>query len=62
MLCTTKTFNKKKEEVLLVVTKDKYQLLAMEIVWLREEIVRTSDGFEDGNAKNESNDLEVDWS
>ena len=45
-----------------MVTKDKYQLLAMEIVWLREEIVRTSDGFEDGNAKNESNDLEVDWS
>ena len=47
MLRTTKTSNKKKEEVLLVVTKDKYQLLAMEIVWLREEIVRTSPTFDD---------------
>ena len=38
-----------------MVTKDKYQLLAMEIVWLREEIVRTSPTFGGGN------DLEIDW-
>ncbi len=35
-----------------MVTKDKYELLAMEIVWLREEIVRTSPIFED-SATNE---------
>ena len=33
-----------------MVTKDKYQLLAMEIVWLREEIVRTSPTFDDSAA------------
>ena len=44
-----------------MVTKDKYQLLAMEIVWLREEIVRTSDGFDDGDESSSSSRNEGAW-